>query len=812
MSEIVLPLFASVTLEKLISIDGGEPELPTLKLGDTIRSQLRTFDSSTGALIEVFPKIRALSAAIGKVIEPPTKGDFMLKRGVDGEPFGPIAINTSGAELIAVFNAAEIGVACAEVEIETDKDAKTIPGLWLVRFDTNDPITDVQVAVNKLRPESFARWRPFQIGDVWWHELRLIQAPLAMNEDPAARVLPPAPSVRRIRAGGAVDYSDPLNPIALNEIQALTVPVVGFSNPFTGTFTLRWRGRESKVLGIQDGPEQIASALNAMFSDGKARFSASTPTENEAWIEFIGPLGGAEQQLITVSVKTFKPGQLTFTLSLDRAQMHSALRSEKEIAAELEIELEVVGDDEDPSDPLVTGRLITFKHSITIVREQIWAELATIRTIDFLRPPTPRDYRGFNNSQVIVGNQATYIQAIGDGEHRSFSIPHMRGTSNGTFSLRENSAGGRYLLPDEYTLRLSTDAPDNEFILDLPEELDPPALNAFVFNFTAAGPASAFIAGLHVGIDQVDGLDEILTTFNERVSTIEEQLPSSGPPVVVGTTSAGNERTINLPNVAEIFPGKITADAASKATKLATLLPAVHVASFVVLAPDDELPDAADSAGEVLQNGTGAALRLSLPRGWKTSALRSDPVAHGGFVASDGSCWYRVVHEPETNSYYPALAERVLCAVPINDKQLRQGGRLKMAATLSLATINAQTAAEFVLVVEAGTLPEQSAPAPTGTNLEDVVWNIAAPLLAQRIVFNAVAVDHAFGVELTRNDLGVFSASYQLYGVSYATNRVPAAANFALRARLIKFDTENSAPARGYVSCEFKGGSIRITA
>ncbi|MEQ1862988.1 MAG: hypothetical protein ABMA13_23955, partial [Chthoniobacteraceae bacterium] len=497
MSEITLQLYASTTLEKFVGSDGnGEPELPTLKLGDTIKAQLRTFDTSTGQPVEIAPNVRTLNAAIGKVIEPPTRGEVMLKLGDDGDPFGPITVGTTKEELLAIFNDAVLGVTCEEVETDLDVKGVLIPCLWLLRFDADDPLDAIKTAVNKMRPESFARWRPFQIGDVWWHELRLIQAPLAFIEDPAARVLPPAPSVRQIRAGGASDYSDPLNPILTNEIQALTIPVIGFANPFAGTYVLRWRGRESHVLGVEDGPEQIASALDGMFSDGKTRFLAQLPIDNEIWIEFVGPAGETDwtAQPITVAVQTFKPGLLTFELSLDRAQMHSALRVEASIVRELEIELEVVGDDEDPEDIEVIGRPITFKVNVTILREQIWKELATIQTINWLRPPTPRDYIPFTADQILVGNQATYVAAIGDGEARSFSLPHNLGSMNGVFSLRENSVNGRMLLPDEYTLRFAS---ADELIVDFPAELDPPEINAYIANFTAAGPASAFQAHTH---------------------------------------------------------------------------------------------------------------------------------------------------------------------------------------------------------------------------------------------------------------------------------------------------------------------------
>ena len=134
-------------------------------------------------------------------------------------------------------------------------------GTWVVkttRPDSEGP-WPIYVHTNKLGPISFVRVRQFKQLGRWWFECRLIQAPLAFN-DGHERVLPVPPTVRRIRTGSAGSETEP----PVNELQALHLPP-----DFRGTYFLRWNYRVSKLLGIEDGPDEIAAALNAMFEKGQ---------------------------------------------------------------------------------------------------------------------------------------------------------------------------------------------------------------------------------------------------------------------------------------------------------------------------------------------------------------------------------------------------------------------------------------------------------------------------------------------------------------------------------------------------------------
>ena len=116
-----------------------------------------------------------------------------------------------------------------------------------------------------------------------------------------------------------------------------------------------------------------------------------------------------------------------------------------------------------------------------------------------------------------------------------------------------------------------------------------------------------------------------------------------------------------------------------------------------------------------------------------------------------------------------------------------------------------------MLVIEAGTSPGQSDPAPTGPNLADVTW-LATPLLSRRIIVSNIKVTHPFGCAIRRDiDGTTMHADQMAYHKWTAAAAVPTDTNFTLRARLIEFDTENSVVgAKGLVYYAFSGATTEI--
>lgn len=859
MGEYSLPLVVDLRTHKLADFDGlGVTEIPALVLGDQVRCTLRALDRDGTRQFERHLNVRSIRAALGKTLEPPTGGAFviggavmplgvvqnsdMLELGTEWiyEPEPDVAVpvvgNTvrdEGGRLGTVLAVHEyvgaVGVVVAatdafsplagsaiarvtvSAEIASNATAEAFvtavgaalgtmnnvalaaAGCWV--FQSAD---EPQVVRNRLKPVSFVRIREWQENGETWREIRLIQAPLAFCGT-YSRVLPAGPSIVEIRTGGTESSNDD---VEVNEIQALTVP-----SDFRGTYTLTFDFRETRLLGIDDGIEEIEAALNAMWPDGKKRFAVTNPEADRAHIEFVGPLGDADWDNIIPTVKTTEPGVLTFTLDLATAEMAAALRGAAEITVPLEIELEIVSDDEDATDPDVPGRLVTvFQQAVKVVREQIWEELSTVQAIEWMNPPQPRDYRPFTADQVITGSQH-YTAAFGNGVARSFAFDHNLGTAAMHVAVRENAANGRMLWPFEFSARFPS---DNQTVLEFPPTLPPPAGNALAVTLSTAGPVSAFQAHNHT-IAQVVGLQDALNVLGARISAIEVLLPSGVTP----TESLGTGATLEipLPDRAEVFPGRFAAGfsvaeamkmGAGLPTRGAGLLPAIHDATVANAALP--LVEPSGQAGQVFLNNTANPVVIPGGLGRKTQTVKV-----GGFLGSDGRVWYRLTHDGTTKSYFPTDFERELFMVYVNEKQLRAGRTFTAEFDLSVMMLKAETRAQFLVVVEVGAAPSQTTPATTGTNLEDITW-ISTPLLSQRLILSGVPMKHHLGCAVARSAAGVLTASRLLYDSWEGGAQVPATANFAVRGRLIQFDTENSvAGARGYVAYALANAVAKIS-
>ena len=125
---------------------------------------------------------------------------------------------------------------------------------------------------------------------------------------------------------------------------------------------------------------------------------------------------------------------------------------------------------------------------------------------------------------------------------------------------------------------------------------------------------------------------------------------------------------------------------------------------------------------------------------------------------------------------------------------------------------NSITRGQYLFVVEAGSAPGQTTPAPVGVNLQDVTW-LPTPVLSQRIILTGLKLKHHFGCAFKRSIDGLsMTADRLLYDVWNGGAQAPATPSFALRARFIQFDTENSvAGAKGLVSYKFGAAKASIT-
>jgi hypothetical protein len=691
--------------------------------------------------------------------------------------------NATPAAVAAALNALSGGT--DDYEVDTDN------GSYLIRRTGGEAIT-LQIRSNRLKPIAFARIRPTIVDGANIYDVRLIEAPLAFT-DSSSLVLPEPPVIATVRAGG----TDPSGTYFWNEIQSLTVPP-----DFRGTYQLRRNFARTDLLSPADGIEEISTALNAMLAPEEARVRVTNPTAQVAHIEFMGELRGMDVDPLVVTVFDSPPGDLTFTLDLNTSEIWAVLRELPELAVPFELEADFYIDPDDHDAGTRTVKV--WSKEVTIARPVAWEGLAASASVDWLRPPSPADYVPFTLDQILTGQQQAFSSVIGDGAATSFTLDHNLDSELCQVVVRENSSPGRLLNPTEYEVEITD---DNS--LTISGFASTPTLSQYAAFVVAIGPASVFQTHTHT-IAQVVGLQDALDNIGTRLDTLEDILPSTGPGATA-TQASGIE--IALPEIKDILFFKGTAaelkavfgaDGAD-ATKLGRapmLLPALHDSTVVSYTTGDLPALAADS---VWSNDSSAILDMG--RG-----IYGGKVAISGFFGSDARARYAVRHAGTTKSYFPVGFERELWRIFVNDKMLRLNRTLDVQFGLALQLLNATSNAQWCLVIETGTAPSQSTPSTTETNLENITWS-DTPLLSQRLILTGNRQTHGFGARIKRelvSSVDTVTADTLLYGIwEGADAAAPATANFALRARLVNFDTENAlaSDARGWISCELIGAN-----
>jgi hypothetical protein len=732
---------------------------PEAVFGEAWTLALRFLQSVDGETIEPTLDVRSIVAALGPVDARPDSGEFALQvgPGIETEDNTTEAIPYDAEPNVL---AAAINANAAIVTAYGTAVAEKVDGSWKIRFGTGLVQVPLRVRSNKLWPISIGRISAAIADGIWEHELRLVQAPYSFT-DAGEEVLPPAPAIERVASGGSGGGYE------YNEIQSLFVPP-----DFRASYRLKFGPyARTAALSRADNAESIQAALVEVLGEN---VEVTNSNEFTALIEFTNELGGTANDLLEVVPLEAPPGDLTFTLPFDRAELHARLRREERVVLPLEVRIQVADADE------VITEVVAFRQDITVLRPLIFPELATVPAIDWLRPPSPKDYVPFNPDNVITGHQF-HTALVGDGILTSFAIAHGLETDAVFVVVRENTSPGAQLVQGV----------DFDVVVDDDESVTvsaigaAPGVNEWAVMIISAQTVSAFAEDLEIEIGQVTGLQDQLDTIGDQLQELLDLVPVT-PLGVTRSLSGGDAMTIEIPGVDETFPKKATIEGGKVVgtrPRPGGLLPAIHDATVTDVT---ELPDVAASAGNVVKNTSGAALLI--PGGLGT---RGSYLAVNGFAGSDGRRWYPLSRAGATNSYFPRDFERTLFSFSVNSAMLRAGTTLALEFKLALQLFDATSGAQYLVVIEHGTVAGQSTPDPTGTNLQDIVWN-ATPLLSLRVVVNANKVTHRFGAEIIRAAGGALSANKSLYDFATAADSVPASADFSLRARLIQFDTENS--------------------
>ena len=791
-------LYASLTNQTLSETLGGpEFDWPTLTEGDSVRLALRFANRIDDTDVETYPDVQTVRLSVGKIDSRPTGGQWSLKLGTGNagggtNTTGALSWNATAAQIqtaLETLLASPTFAITGQASLPNAVSVTAKDGSFLVVFNNTSVgawANDIPLSagLNTLDPVSFVRHRSWLSNTQRIHEIRLTQSPLAFA-DSWDFVVPAAPGVSVVREGGESAG------VSYNEIQHLEVPPA-----FRGSYYLQRTdtSRKSELLSTADGPEEIALALANLADDG-GQFVVTNPLSNAAHIEFAGSMGGIDQDLLEVHVATAPPGDTTIEMSLATASVYQLFRTASLVEG-LALELEVTY--EGPDEEIRTW---SYRATVSMQRELISAGLAAAQNIDWLRPPGPRDYVPFNLNQVITGSQH-YATTLGNGVDSVITVDHNLDTEAIHLTIRENVPGGEILrLGTDYTVVVDDEnSVTITFIAGYPESAEYAAV------ITSAGPTSAFQAHTHT-IGQITDLQSILDGLGERLSDLEELAPAG---VLSSPEATSVSSSWTLPRAFEVYPTRepVTADSIQALIdgdvalpKAGGLLAAIHDASTESLTVPLPAP-ASNLTGRVFANNSGST--VTLPGGL---GRRGVPLKAGEFAACDGRVWYRVERFGSESSYYPSDFTRELFTLFVNERQFRLRTEFSLQFAVELAVLKSNTSCQWSLEIQTGTAPQDTSPGTTGSNLQNVVWT-STPVLAQRLILTPVACQHVFGLRIKRSLVGVtdtITLDQLLYGASIA-GTAPASANFAVRARLVRFDTENSqSDPRGFVAVKGLG-------
>lgn len=795
-------LFANLSALTLSpSLTGGAFSWPKIPAGADLTIGLRFAENLAGTVTEVPKTLTALKVSLGRADARPTSGSYKLHLGTDPASAG---VNLTGA---IPWNASEAQIQAA-LEALTGFGAMVVTaegGTFRIRIGDGSTEIEAVAVENTLRPVAFVEWNAVEAGDEFVHELRLTQTPVAATVDFAA-VAADAPSVTQVQAGGENDD------IAWNEIQRLYVPP-----NFRGSFQVQRGYRKTVPLATPLVAEEVADALQALAEEDSE--FVVTEAQDAVLIEFKGEMGGTDQALLTVAVLEQPEGDPTFTLRTSTAEMWSALSGANattgELVLQLEIKLIFEDDEGDEAD-----KVYIFKQPVTIVTPVDVEARNVASEIDWNQPRGQRAVLPFSPGQVLIGNR-DYQVTIGNGSATSFTINHNLDAVTVQVMIKE-SASGRLVVHGVEFEAAMTNA-NTLTVTPQAATLAGGVLGSGAWTVLVVSAGQAQYEAHEHAIGEITGLREELDALGAAVTALEDLVPTgalTSRDVASGTTVA----QWVLPPILEAYPtraaltlgeGETLVDvAAADLPRDGGLVGAVHdsAASDVTALPGSP------AVGSVYKYTGTADLILSGGLGRRSVTIKTNE-----HVAWDGRVWFRVVKVDGTKtSWYPEDFERELFVVAISARQLiaKRVAELNIGFEVALRSRRERdaagytgdarnTQAQWVLVIEHGAFTGETSPSTTDTNLKAITWN-DTPILSHRLIVTRNPGTHSFGCRVNRSAGGVLSADAIFYGASEAGGSVPAAADFALRARLIQFDIlDGVADPRGLVL--LRGLNVSLT-
>lgn len=777
-------LYNDLTRQSLSeTLGAGSLSFPLLVQGSDLTLSFRFQARVDGRYIETPRTVSAVRATIGRTDARPTSGTFRLRVGLDETP--AIAHGATASALLTAVGGIWTGI----------DEVIAVDGSWLIASAAALP--EAEQFENMLSPLSFVRqWSQEQEDGTWITEIRLQQAPVAFT-DTFAVTLPPPPEIDTIQEGADVDG------ILIPEVQALRI------DPwFSGVYRLRRGLRVSGELSIEDGPEEIEEAIQSLLTaaeiaDG-AELTVRNPADGSAWITFGGSLSGVDEDPLEVEVVDAPAGDPTINLSLATAALAASLRGKARETYDFELTWTVRDETAAPDNEEIIRTATGFRGTVTIVPELGPETLGVHPEINWTDPPEPRRYPPFSRDQIFNGTRNIAL-ALGPG--LSHTITHNLGTDEiAHLALRENTAGGALLVHGtDYTVEILN---EDQVRITIDAGYGTVADEDLAVVIVTAGPEDHFLAHTHTLGDNPE-LAALIADLQARLAVLEDLAPT-GALAAVPASPSGRVAQWALPSLATVFPLRepveIPEDGGIAAVDLtgirqSGLLPAVHTSTAPVPLPAPLPAGPAEAAdGVIYRNETGGTVILPGGKGRRSYQVPDDGLvaAYWDSVSGIGR-WYPVTLQPGTNTYHPTQFELPLWELLLTEDQLRARRRLRVEWGFEAAILRSSTRAQWELVVEYGAITEDGTPDPTGRNLLSIDWDEDDPALRQRILAGPIPTVHRFGFAVSRAANGDLSAERSIYQAA-ASCDAPASATFAVRARLVRFDTVDQPDLLGFLA------------
>ena len=150
------------------------------------------------------------------------------------------------------------------------------------------------------------------------------------------------------------------------------------------------------------------------------------------------------------------------------------------------------------------------------------------------------------------------------------------------------------------------------------------------------------------------------------------------------------------------------------------------------------------------------------------------------------------------NTYNPVPFEVELFREIINEDEfpaksvceIAFGFEAAMMAPVRRLRDRESIAAHWQVIVEIGAINRDATPGTPGSNLDSVTW--ATPVIASRLELTPVPKPARFALRIARDAAGDITLEKTVYR-STTSGTAPASANFAIRARLGRFEIDDQA-------------------